>query len=97
MISFWKINGIRRTPTSILRAVRNGSPPIPGGAESDTSPTRRPTLGKSVTEALPAIVRSRPVAFLTCAMSSRRIISVGGAIMMNVTAATATASSPMPP
>ncbi len=68
-----------------------------GGAESDTSATRKPSVGNSVNEAGPAMVRSRPVARLTCATISRRISSVGGEMMTNVTAATAKARSPMPP
>ena len=69
----WRSSGSSRTPTSKFAAFTSGSPPMLGGADSDTSLRRRPSEGKMVNEAPPPMVRSRPVSAFTRAMISRRM------------------------
>ena len=69
----WRSSGSSRTPTSKFAAFTNGSPPMLGGADNDTSLSRRPSDGKMVNEVPPAMVRSRPVSAFTRAMISRRM------------------------
>ena len=74
-----------------------GSPPMPGGGESETLAKVMASLGNRPSDVGPDTTRSRPVRDLTSCTSRSRTRSTGAARTMNVTAASSRQPRPSPP